>query len=74
MDAVQRKFYSTFEVEKVIALADDETGLMIRIMFATGMRIAELTRLRIGDFDSYRIRFVGKGQKFDAVTPLIIAS
>lgn len=64
---VQRKFYSTFEVEKVIALADDETGLMIRIMFETGMRIAELTRLRIGDFDSYRIRFVGKGQKLREV-------
>ena len=47
--------------------ADCETGLMIRIMFETGMRIAELTRLRIDNFDGRRVRFVGKGKKMREV-------
>lgn len=63
----ERKFYTAADVERVIALADEETGLMIRIMFETGMRIAELTRLKIGNFEpnfgGRRVRFIGKGRK-----------
>lgn len=60
---VGRKFYSSDEVEEVIRLADCETGLMIRMMFETGMRIAELTRLRVSDLEGQRVRFIGKGRK-----------
>ena len=61
--AVRRKFYTAEEVETVISCADFETGLMIQVMFETGMRIAELTRLKVSDFDGRRIRFIGKGRK-----------
>ena len=58
-----RKYYTREEVEKVIGMADDVTGLMIRVMFETGMRIAELAWLRVGDFEGRKITFVGKGRK-----------
>ncbi|MBQ8156596.1 tyrosine-type recombinase/integrase [Candidatus Saccharibacteria bacterium] len=63
----ERKFYTAADIAKVVALADEETGLMIRIMFETGMRIAELTRLRVDNFEpgfcGRKVRFVGKGRK-----------
>lgn len=59
----RRIFYTAEEVERVVRLADFRTGLMIRIMFETGMRIAELCGLRISDFEGRRIRFIGKGKK-----------
>ena len=61
--AVRRRFYSYEEVETAISYADFETGLMIEIMFETGMRIAELTHLKISDFNGRRIQFIGKGRK-----------
>lgn len=60
---IRRKFYTAVEIERVLEYADTETGLMIKIMFETGMRIAEITRLRVMDIDGRRIRFVGKGRK-----------
>ena len=59
----RRRFYTAAEIEKVLEYADIETGLMIKIMFETGMRIAELTRMKVDDIDGRRIRFVGKGNK-----------
>lgn len=59
----RRRFYTAAEIGKVLEYADIETGLMIKIMFETGMRIAELTRMRVDDIDGRRIRFVGKGNK-----------
>lgn len=59
----RRKFYTAEEVEAVMPYADSETGLMIRVMFETGMRIAEVTRLKVSDFDGRRIQFIGKGRK-----------
>lgn len=59
----QRKFYTADEVAAVVRQADGATKLMIVIMFETGMRIAELCRLRVTDFEGRRIRFVGKGRK-----------
>ena len=58
-----RKFFLSAEIRQVVGLADFETGLMIKIMFETGMRIAELVRLRVRDFDGRRISFIGKGSK-----------
>ena len=63
----KRLFYTANEILSVVDQADCETGLMIRIMFETGMRIAELTRLRIDNFDGRRVRFVGKGKKMREV-------
>lgn len=60
---VRRRFYTAAEIERVLEYADTETGLMIKIMFETGMRIAEITRMRVMDIDGRRIRFVGKGKK-----------
>lgn len=60
---VRRRFYTAEEVERVLRHADKETGLMIKIMFETGMRIAEITRLKVTDIEGRRIRFVGKGRK-----------
>ena len=65
--AVRRRFYTFDEVETAISYADFETGLMIRIMFETGMRIAELARLRVDDFEGRRVRFVAKGRKLREV-------
>lgn len=59
----QRRFYTAEEVASVVAGADLVTGLMIRVMFETGMRIAELVRLKVSDFEGRRVRFVGKGRK-----------
>lgn len=64
---VRRRFYTAREIAKVLVRADFETGLMIRIMFETGMRIAELTNLRLADFSGRQIRFTGKGRKLREV-------
>ena len=61
--AVRRKFYTHAEIEKALCCADYETRLMIKIMFETGMRISELTYLKISNFHGRRIRFIGKGHK-----------
>lgn len=73
-ERTERKFYTAAEVARVTALArevgDDVTALQIEVMFETGMRIAELTRLRVGDFggvDGRRVRFVGKGRRLREV-------
>lgn len=60
---VRRKYYTAEEVERVLAVADLERGLMIRMMFETGMRIAEVTNLRMKNIEGRRIRFIGKGRK-----------
>jgi len=61
--AVMRRFYTFEEVERVVREADFETGLMIKVMFETGMRIAELARLKVADFTGRRVRFLAKGRK-----------
>lgn len=61
--AVRRQFYSQEEVETAISYANFETGLMIEIMLETGMRIAELTHLKVSNFNGRRIQFIGKGRK-----------
>lgn len=63
----KRIFYTTSEIERVVSGADIETGLMIMIMFETGMRIAELTRLKTSEIRGRRIDFVGKGVKMREV-------
>ncbi len=64
---VRRRFYTAEEIEQVLDYADIETALMIKIMFETGMRIAEMTRMRVADIEGRRIRFIGKGRKLREV-------
>ena len=60
---VRRKFYTAEEVGRVLGYADMEVGLMIKVMFETGMRIAEVTRMRVEDIEGRKIGFIGKGRK-----------
>ena len=62
-----RHFYTASEISKVLNKASETERLMIKIMFETGMRIAELAQLKIENFDGNRINFVGKGQKWREV-------
>lgn len=63
----ERKFYTAKEIGRVIKAADRETGLIIEIMFETGMRIAEITKLKVTDFQGQKIQFIGKGRKLREV-------
>ncbi len=47
------------------AMTKDRDGLIIRMMYATGLRISELVNLKISDilFDSGFVRIKGKGNK-----------
>ena len=73
-EPARREFYTAEEVGRVLAVAqasgDVQTGLMIQLMFETGMRIAELARLKLADFEvgadgliGRRMLFVSKGRK-----------
>ncbi|PCI69107.1 MAG: integrase [Piscirickettsiaceae bacterium] len=60
------------EVKQVLTLLDGTAGLIVKALYAGGLRISEATRLRIQDVDfSYKQITVrdGKGKK-DRVTPL----
>ncbi|MBQ6461113.1 tyrosine-type recombinase/integrase [Candidatus Saccharibacteria bacterium] len=58
-----RKFYSKAEIAQVLKYADEMERLMIKIMFETGMRIAELAGLKITNLEKNKITFIGKGHK-----------
>ncbi len=60
---VRRRFYTADEINRVVNIANEETGLLIRIMFETGMRIAEITTIRLNNINGRQIRFIGKGRK-----------
>lgn len=59
----ERKFYTYKEIEKVLYEADDVNSIIIRIMFETGMRINELTFMKIENLNGQQISFIGKGNK-----------
>ena len=63
----ERKFYTKDDIEKVLLSTDLQTGLMIRIMFETGIRIGEFTRLKVSNFNGQQICFIGKGRKWREV-------
>ncbi|MBQ6461168.1 tyrosine-type recombinase/integrase [Candidatus Saccharibacteria bacterium] len=58
-----RKFYSKAEIAQVLKYTDEVEELMIKIMFETGMRIAELANLKIANLERNKITFIGKGHK-----------
>ncbi len=54
------------EVTQVLALAEGTAGLMLRLIYGSGLRVTECTRLRVKDLDfDHGILFVreGKGDK-----------
>ena len=60
----RRKWYTAENIEEILLNCDvllDE--VMIRILFDTGLRIRELTNLRISDINGRRIHVIGKGRK-----------
>ena len=60
------------EVARVLALAQGTSGLVLRLLYGTGMRILEALRLRVKDVDFSRCEIVireGKGLR-DRVTML----
>ncbi len=60
------------EVAKVLALIDGTVGLIVRLLYAGGLRISEAVRLRVQDVDFEFKQIIvrdGKGKK-DRVTPL----
>lgn len=58
----KRTYYSKEQIEEVLKTADDISALMIRIAFDTGMRLHELTTLKISDFNDRKVGFMGKGR------------
>ncbi|SEI67567.1 integron integrase [Allopseudospirillum japonicum] len=60
------------EVGEVLSLMDGTTGLIVKLLYASGLRITEVVRLRVQDIDfgfkQITVRD-GKGKK-DRVTPL----
>jgi site-specific recombinase XerD len=64
---VRCNFYTFEEIERVIAVADERVGLIVRVMFETGMRIAEVTKLKKANFNGRQVRFIGKGRKYREV-------
>ena len=63
MIRTERKFYTSVEIKKVLYGADDVDSLIISIMFETGMRINELTFMRVENISGQQINFIGKGNK-----------
>lgn len=59
----RRKYYSKEQIEDVLAIADLRQALVVSIMFSTGLRIGEVAKLRLGDFNGTEIEVVGKGRK-----------
>ncbi|SFN95685.1 integron integrase [Formivibrio citricus] len=63
---------ATSEVLRVLANASGQTGLILRLLYGTGMRLLEGCRLRVKDLDLIRGEILvrdGKGEK-DRVTML----
>jgi integron integrase len=60
------------EVTQILSMIDGTTGLIVRLLYAGGLRISEAVRLRIQDID-FEFKQItvrdGKGKK-DRVTPL----
>lgn len=63
----RRRYYTAEEITTVVSRTDIQTSLIITIMFETGMRIAELTHLKLSNFTGRKITFIGKGNRLREV-------
>ena len=59
----RRNYYTRGQITEALSCANDMEWLMIRICFDTGMRLSELTNLRVSNFAGNRIVYIGKGRK-----------
>lgn len=59
-DPPRRVWYTREEINKVLTFADRRAWLMIRLTFECGLRISELTNLRLENIRDREIQFVGK--------------
>lgn len=60
----RRNYYPKEVVELVIESAGSYTAMLIRLSFETGMRISELTNLKMSDFEGRKIHYMGKGREW----------
>lgn len=58
-----RVYYTREQIEEVLTYADRLEWLLVRISFDCGLRVSELTNLRITSFHGNRLNFIGKGSK-----------
>ncbi len=59
----RRNYYSEEQIAQVLRYADRMEWLMIKLCFDCGLRLSELSRLRLGNIDGQMIKFIGKGNK-----------
>lgn len=64
-----RRFISPEEYEKVLAVCSDGESKIIKLLYHTGLRAAELQSLQLSNIHGRSIRFCGKGRK-ERVVPL----
>lgn len=62
-------FYSKDQIDIVLSLSNVKEKAMISLLFDTGMRIDEMRKIRIEDFDfdRQRVLILGKGRKYATV-------
>lgn len=59
----RRVYYTRDQIEHVLRYADQEEWLLIKLCFDCGLRISELTRLRLANLNGRMVKFIGKGSK-----------
>lgn len=64
-DKEEKMSYTRQQIEKALFYADLREWLMISIFFDTGMRLSELQRLRLENFNGRDITFIAKGRKLN---------
>ena len=62
-DPARRNYYSEEQIEQVLRYADRMEWLLIKLCFDCGLRISELSNLRLSNIDGQMIKFIGKGNK-----------
>ena len=60
----RKNYYAKEIIYEVIENSSEMVSLMIRIGFDTGMRLSELTNLKLSDFEGKKIHYIGKGRKW----------
>ena len=56
-------FFTRAQIHKALKYANDLEWLLIRICFDTGMRLGELTYLKLENVSGCELRYIGKGRK-----------
>lgn len=62
-EPVRRRYYTKREIARALRKADKMEWLLIKISFDAGLRIAELTNLRLRNIHGRELRFIGKGRR-----------